>query len=442
VALVVYGLTLAPDLTWANFGTDGGELITAAVTLGAPHPPGYPTYVLLGKLVSLIPIGIVAYRFNWFSAVCVSLAAGLVTSMVRGEGREVSAAAVGLCLAFAPLVWGQAVITEVYGLNLVVTAALVWSLWRQRPAALSGFLFGLSLTTHLTSVLLLPLAVGLTPRSQWRRLTLGMPLGMLPLLAIPLLARSGSPVVWGDPATWEGWWWLISGALYRFNLFAADWQARLWPWSQALFSQFTWAGLPLILFGLLSIRSSSPFPQSSAEGRGGFTPYALGLFFITALLYFLYALTYNTPDAIVLLLPAVLLLSLLLAPGLQRVGWLALLLPLISLLLNFEGQDLREERMIRPLASQHLQVAPPDAILLMSGEGSLFALWYFQYVEGHRPDLILLDSNLFAFEWHRRQLRARYPEVAWPEGYDLAALARGAERPVCHLELLNGMSCQ
>jgi hypothetical protein len=29
---------------------DSGELATAAATLGIPHPPGYPLYVLLGRL--------------------------------------------------------------------------------------------------------------------------------------------------------------------------------------------------------------------------------------------------------------------------------------------------------------------------------------------------------------------------------------------------------
>jgi hypothetical protein len=387
-------------------------------------------------LISLIPIGTVAYRFNLFSAVCVSLAAGLVTGMVR-EGREASAVAVGLSLAFAPLVWGQAVITEVYGLNLLMVALFIEALWHHRPSLLTGFLFGLCFTTHLTAVLLLPLAVTLTPPRQWRRFALGVPLGLLPLLAIPLLARSGSPVVWGEPDTGQGWWWLVSGALYRFNLLTADWQSRLLPWSQTLFTQFTWAGLPLLLFSLFSRHPMSPSPQFPPGGRGG-----VSLLFITALLYFLYALTYNTHDALVLLLPAVLLLSLLLAPGLQRLGRLALLLPLVSLLLNFDQQNLRKEQMIRPLASQHLQAAPPEAILLVSGEGSLFALWYFQHVEGQRPDLILLDENLFAFDWHRRQLQERYPTIAWPEAYDLEAVVREAERPICHLELLNKMTCQ
>lgn len=430
-ALLIYGLTLAPDLTWANFGTDGGELITAAATLGVPHPPGYPTYVLLGKLVSLIPWGIAAYRFNLFSAVAVSLAAAIVTTIAREEGHEASAIAVGLSLAFAPLVWGQAVITEVYGLNLLLISLLIWALWHKRSSTLTGFLFGLCLTTHLTSTLLFPLALSLTPRPKWGHFALSIPLGLFPLLIIPLLARSGSPVIWGQPATWPGWWWLITGSLYRFNLFAADWQTRLIPWLQTLLTQFTWVGLPLILYALFPSRpTSSPFsPRPSL------------FLFITALLYYLYAITYNTTDAIVLLLPAVLLLSLLLTPALQRLGRLALLLPLVSLLLNFEGQNLQKEQIIRPLATQHLQAAPPNAILLLSGEGSLFTLWYFQQVEGQRPDLILLDKNLFAFDWRRQQLRDLYPDVAWPEEYDLDALARQTKRPICYLEKLDEMTC-
>lgn len=42
-ALVVYLLCLPPTVT----GEDSGELITAAYTLGVPHPPGYPIWCLL-----------------------------------------------------------------------------------------------------------------------------------------------------------------------------------------------------------------------------------------------------------------------------------------------------------------------------------------------------------------------------------------------------------
>ncbi|MCB8944128.1 MAG: DUF2723 domain-containing protein [Ardenticatenaceae bacterium] len=251
-ALLIYLLTLAPDLTWANFGTDGGELITAAVTLGIPHPPGYPTYVLLGKLISLIPLGTVAYRFNLFSAVCTATAAGFVTAIVaqgiRGRWQVAGAVSAGLCLAFAPLVWGQAVITEVYGLNLLLVAALIWALWGKRPSPLTGLLFGLAITTHLTSLLLLPLLLTLTPRHQYFRLAQGITIGLLPLLTLPLLAHSGSPIIWGQPDTASGWWWLISGSLYRYNLLSADWPARLLPFTYTLLTQFTLL-TPLLLRG-------------------------------------------------------------------------------------------------------------------------------------------------------------------------------------------------
>jgi len=42
-ALVLYARTLAPGLTWAHHAADGGDLLAAALTVGVPHPSGYPT---------------------------------------------------------------------------------------------------------------------------------------------------------------------------------------------------------------------------------------------------------------------------------------------------------------------------------------------------------------------------------------------------------------
>ena len=67
--LLVYLLTLPPGITWAHHGADAGDLITAACTLGVPHPSGYPAYTLLGWLVCQIPLGNIAWRFNLLSAV-------------------------------------------------------------------------------------------------------------------------------------------------------------------------------------------------------------------------------------------------------------------------------------------------------------------------------------------------------------------------------------
>ena len=58
VALVVYSWTLAPTVTL----TDSGELIVAAYGLGVAHPPGFPLWVMLAHLASLVPVGSVAKK--------------------------------------------------------------------------------------------------------------------------------------------------------------------------------------------------------------------------------------------------------------------------------------------------------------------------------------------------------------------------------------------
>ena len=64
--LALYVATLAPTTAmW-----DASEYITAAYTLGIPHPPGNPLFVLLGRVASLLPFGNVAFRVNLLAAVC------------------------------------------------------------------------------------------------------------------------------------------------------------------------------------------------------------------------------------------------------------------------------------------------------------------------------------------------------------------------------------
>ncbi len=439
LALLVYALTLAPDLTWAHFGGDGGELITAAATLGIPHPPGYPTYVLLGKLVSLLPLGSAAWRFNLFSAVCASTAAAFVTATARSSlagrrYRDIAALAAGLTTAFTPLIWSQAVISEVYALNLAMLAIFLWSLLSARSPIASGLFLGLSVTTHLTSLLMVPLALLLTPRQGWTRLALGVLVGLLPLLALPLLARTESPVIWGDPRQLAGWWQLVSGRLYHANLAlpqAGQVGSTVARVGDALLRQFAWAGWLLVVLGV--------------AGRLLSRRVTIGLL-VSALLYLAYAFLYRTDDAALYLLPVLLLLAPLLAAGLSKAGVWSLLLPAALLLVGFRAADLSGERTLRPLAETALDSAPPQALLLTAGDSSIFALWYFQHVEQMRQDVVLVDSNLLAFSWYRERLRAQYPRLLGLEGDDLRHFraANGRVRLFCDVppELKGPLICR
>jgi tetratricopeptide (TPR) repeat protein len=144
VALVLYTWTLAPTVTL----TDSGELIVVARDLGVAHPPGVPLWIVLAHLASLMPLGNVAVRINFSSALFAALACATLTLAVaelmitssflaalkrRKRGaREIEKAkesslarlligapalGAGLLMAFSRTLWSYATIAEVYALN-------------------------------------------------------------------------------------------------------------------------------------------------------------------------------------------------------------------------------------------------------------------------------------------------------------------------------------
>jgi hypothetical protein len=287
-------------------------------------------------------------------------------------------------------------------------------------------LFGLSATTHLTSWLLLPLTLWAVGWRQWGYGALGAAVGLTPLLAIPLLARSGSPIVWGDPTTLSGWFWLVSGQLYRANLLAMS-GAELWlraqVWLPELGRQLTWLGPFLLLWSLW---------RPSAEWR----KWQIGLGG-TAALYFIHAWLNSSQDAIIFLLPAIPLLVLLMRPAWERLGWLSLLVPLALVGLNFERQNLRDENWVRPLVEQQLAALPPNAVAIVEGDEAVFSLWYVQHGLGQRPDVIIVEKNLFAFDWHRAHLQRQHPGLFVPDTDNLPLFIAENEtdRPVIMFDI-------
>mgnify|MGYP001822449534 CR=1 FL=1 len=436
LSLVVYLVTIAPDLSWSNFSSDGAELISASVTMGIAHPPGYPTYILLGKLFSLLPLGTVAFRYNVFSAIAMASAVAFSTATTYASNPAAKSnwsavLSAGLTFAFAPLIWSQATIAEVYALNLAVLSIFLWLLLSQRSSWLAGAMLGLSFTTHLTTLLMLPLGLALTPRGKRKHLGLGIIIGLLPLLTLPLLNRLGSPVIWGDPSTLNGWWWLISAQLYQANInvptTTVGFLSHLSTWSATIFKQFAWAGWLFIIFGVFAHRLR---PRRST------------LLLLTAAFYAVFSLLYSPNDAIVNLLPAFLLLVPFLAAGFTRLKYWSLLFPLLLLLLNFSSQNLRAQQSPRPPIEKVLRIMPENAVVLTPGDHSIFSLWYFQHVEGQRTDLVLVDENLLAFMWYRQRLAVRYPGLEGLDTDDLAQFRQlnSKKRPICYLSLQNPQS--
>lgn len=448
IALFIYLLTIAPDYTWAFNSVDGGELMSAAITLGIPHPPGYPLYVLLGKLVSMIPAGSIAFRFHLLSAfaaagasavfalTAASLAAHSFDSPAAPDDLSpvqrvrLSGFFAGSTVAFTPLIWQQAVVAEVYALNLLAVSLVLYSASSgfrgKRAGYLTGLSFGISLITHLTSLFLAPIVLVALKRRQLSGFVAGLVTGLSPTLVLPFLAAGNSPVVWGQADTLGGWWWLVSGKIYHPNAFAL-------PVERWLTRMVTWASEPSIWLAVLFML------VSGARWYGGNRAHRpmSGLLLLSTCGYLFYAFAYDAPDAIVLTLPALALLVVAVTANTQSVSRVLLLLPLALLVLNFLKIDLSTRDEARALAQMPMREAPPDAILLTSGDHTTFSLWYLQHVEGQRKDVIIIDEDLFAFDWYRGRLMRRYPSLAGLDEDNVPMLKERNQRtqPWCAVQI-------
>lgn len=454
---LVYGATLAPGLTWANRGADGGDLIAAAATSGVAHPPGYPTYLALARLFQLLPFGSLAFRTNLFSAICAALAAVLVADVVTrstGQPSRLSRAA-GLIAGFAfgtsPLVWSQAVITEVYALHALLTALILrlTMLDAGAPAdhrtgrgLLEGVLLGLSLGNHMTTALLLPpwlagaavtkadrkASTGRSAESgvpgwriRWHSVIVrlgGLVAGSLIYLTLPVRAASLSPVNWGNAATWSGFWWLVSGQVYQervFGLPAAQILPRLEAWAGLLIAQYGLPGLAVMLYGWFFGRAA------------GSRLFWMSMWMMAA--FSLFAIGYNSPDSYAYLIPAVISAAIGLGWGIEllleaiarRARWsLALagagmlLLLFLHASLTLPQVDASQDRRAEAFGRAVMGTAPASALLFTAGDEETFALWYFHFALGQRPDVVVVNEPLLAFDWYRQTLQRTYPALVVP----------------------------
>lgn len=212
-----YFATLSPTTN----ATDSIEFQLVAATLRIAHAPGYALYTLLGHVFTRLPVADVAWRMNLLSASCGTVAAALAFTLARRLANDPLAGVVAaLAMALTPQLWSQAVITEVYTLNVVLVLGVLACLahLRRRPVRspnarlsvaavpdgsgrtdavwrLSALtLAGLGFTHHLTTVFLYPVVAWLVlcrdPKLLTRpgdvaRSALAFVVGLAPLLYFP-----------------------------------------------------------------------------------------------------------------------------------------------------------------------------------------------------------------------------------------------------------------
>ena len=426
VPLALYVATLAPSV----LPGDSGEFQFVVPTLGIPHPTGYPLYLLLGRLFSLLPVGSLAYRLNLFSAVA---AAGAVWAVYRagralGLGRPASLTGAAL-LMVSETFWSQATVAEKYALHAFWVAVTLWLGLQWRGTRAKGWLsawalcYGLSLAHHRTMLLLAPaclLLIWRTDRSvfRWRPALRLAALALAPLtlyLLLPLLSAWDPPYAYVRIDSARAFLDLVLARTYQSGLFRGGWAAlpgRLAELGRLLVRQFGPLGLGLGCAG-----------WGALLWQERDVAWALLAGMLSQVLF---ALNYYVPNTFVYYLPVYVWLAVCavaaVAAGTQVVAraaaarpWpqlsshLALALTLLAAALpvhlcvaRWAGMDGR--RAYAGLAFDHTygQVAmrsiEPDA-LLVSDWLPATVLWYAQLVEGLAPTAQVAAMDSLEWQW-------------------------------------------
>ena len=391
---------------------DSGELTTAVAVLGIPHPSGYPLYVLLGKLWTLlVPVGSIAFRMSLFSAFCGALACGVLYRLARETGVSAAAAAVSsLLLAFSPTFWAEANVQRVYTLNalFVAVTTLLAVRWDAAEAdrkrwlfVLTLFVAGLGATNHtfmaVWTVAFVLFAV-VTQRDLLQRPKLlaaggvAFAAGLLPYLYLPLRSRQDPVLDWGNPES--------LGALIDVVTRRDFWDRRflegpadLVPITADFVSGFyKEIGLPGVLLAVLGVvaavrtRKSRLLLLPALVVLGNLAALALHGSRSDIFIWHRYAI----PSYVMLAWVAGWGAALVMAAAPKRLGLLLLALPIVMLVRGYPDQDRSRYRIAEDFSRTLLKTLPPGAHLAASDDNILFVLMYLHLAEDVRPDVDLI----------------------------------------------------
>lgn len=453
-AFAAYFRTLAPTI--ATVFDDSLELQLVSYELGIAHPTGYPLYTLLGKLFTFIPIGDVAFRVNLMSGVFGGLTAPLVFLACRQlDCRRLPAIAAALVFAFCPVVWSQAVVAEVYSLNALFVAALIYLLFMatrgttlesgtetevagRRSVALAAmaFTFGLALTHHRTIVLMAPAAIlylwlerSKLPPVSPKNLLSGALLVAAPLLLylyIPLRGTTTSSLdgtYVNTPAGFLAWVTAASyGAFLGENPLARETATPLFT-AELMVQQFGYGGIMAGVAGLLFVLVNS---WQRFVLLGG-----------TLVTFIAFGIVYRASDVEVFYIPAFMVVAIGIGYGLTAIWrwmdrdarfmqsrhaalsrealarrraattawsafrWLvagsclaiAVLLPVDLLVRTMPLQELNQNRTASEYGREILRQPLEEGAAVVGIQGEVTLLRYFQSTEGIRTDLRLVAAD-------------------------------------------------
>ncbi|XP_040268705.1 transmembrane protein 260 isoform X2 [Bufo bufo] len=420
----VYIKTLHPSLP----GGDSGELITAAYELGVAHPPGYPLFTLLAKLVMvLLPIGSIAYRVNLLCSFCGAVAASLLfRTTVRLSGSYTAGILAAGLYSFSRLTWQWSIAAEVFSLNNLFVVMLMGLTVefhkaktvseRSKISLYGAFCCGLSLCNQHTVVLYIVCIVIWVLGHQF----LHKELSFSYLVKLGLCFATG----------------LLP---YSYLIVSSYFNQARWTWGDQTTVQGLLTHLLREEYGTFSLAKSeagSSMGETLMESVSIvslFTAMLLGysLFFswranlnITKPLFLGVVERFWMQSNIVVCALAGHGLALLIRsirskmPNKNFIFYLEWIFTVAvvarQMHTNLSVCDQSSNYVVDKFARNILFSMPQNAIMLLRGDLPGNSLRYLHYCEGLRPDLSLVDQEMMTYEWYLPKTAKHLAGVHFP----------------------------
>lgn len=407
-----YAVTAAPCVGF----DDGAELAWCAIHWGVPHPPGFPAWVAMAHGVAqfgsaasdaiallhgfVAVLGALACAF--LQRACTAFAARAVPS-VAATVHEMAGLGAALAFGFGMVSWQWATAIEVYSLQSLASAALLWSLSRQPTARGWAVCVGLALGTglanhHATTLVLAPFAFAV---AAWRHgvqaigmgrlvtavlVTAATWLGFVAMLVVR--AQGNHAFEFGNPDTFGRLLRHVGGGFYGEGLFRAeaDMSGRWLFLLQVTLREYG-VFLAALAVGLLGIERRSRW----------LAPALLAPWLVTCWVQAGRTMVANMDSY---LLPAFALLALPVAAGLalamrhRLVRWVLPLVLAAHAAWNLPACDRSHYDCGDAMVADLDHSAPPNSVLLLQGWEARMLYRLYRDTRNFRPDLTVLAADV------------------------------------------------
>ena len=415
---------------------DSGDLISSAYTLGIAHPPGYPLYVICGKIFNtLIPYGNTGYRTNLMSMIFSAITALLLFVYISRLSGTFTGIIISLTFAFSNAVWSLSHVSEMYTLLSFFIILFFICISLQIPVKVKTYLFSLVFALGLSAqpslLLLLPgfmlwfyYQLKNTGRLQLKfflNIIMFIIIGIGIHLYLPVRSGANPVISWGRLDTVENIYKLISRADYG-GLKLHPGQSKF-AWDMNSISEqsilfLKSAGTQFTIFGLLLGIAGFYFAHKQKT-----LSIILPGYFLTGIGFFILS---NLPIKEKTTLP--ILEPHLLLPGtlfvlligytvhqipksgiIKHIKYLLILIPCWLLLTNSADKNHREHFFAYDYGKNLLKTIPVKSILYDTDDPTTFIFTYLQTCENKRSDIALL--TYFRTKWGAEKFLKNHPEL-------------------------------